>query len=332
MRLVLLLLSSLALLLALAAGREAKITGLQKLRASSKTELIGFKDSHFKRYVETPIRTYKLLILFHTDPGQQCPPCDKLKEQMIKLAGWYNNSLGTNEQPVLFFVEVTPSTCPQAFQRFQVMQLPFAVVIPEGSDESAGQVAASPFRIQSMDALQQPYQMAKWIEEAAGITITIPQPWYMQPMLHYTVIGIFVLLLLWKLPFLLRNYNHPMVCYLLSLVVVGIVLNGTVWNAIHDPPYWGISWVDSTAHYFMHDLHAQYKIEGFFAVAIHLGLAFLWILLVYAPRIKRGWLAGPTTLILLFCFGYLCVVLWRTFAHRKMGSYPFHFNLPYTEI
>jgi len=109
------------------------------------------------------------------------------------------------------------------------------------------------------------------------------------------------------------------------MIVYSVVMAGTVWNAIHEPPFTGYS--ESGPIFFGGDMHNQFIAEGLIIVGYFLTLVILWVSIANVSDIKQTWLRLPLCVLLFLSFFLIFNNLARIFSHKKMGGgYPFFFD------
>jgi hypothetical protein len=298
---------------------EDRLAQLRKHSAklAEATDLLQLSDKSFHRFIFDPSeRPYHIVLLLTTANN---PACTMLRKALgtVKQA-----AAGMPGAPTLFFAELSSEKGQQSFRDMGITHTPVLLYAPyqaNGVKKSATQ-----YPISSMEHLTNPEMVAQWIAQQSGLPVSIPQPLWKNPTIQHAAIALAGFAFLYKLPALIRNYDHHLIYFFGVMCVYGFTFSGVIYNAIHHMPWVGVDHETGEPNLFMGEMRGQYGAEGFVIVVLNVIPALLFILLTaWVPHLKRAWLRLPLFAV---CFGGVaaCWLLQvRLFYHHKAPYYPF---------
>ncbi|ELR22868.1 OST3 / OST6 family protein [Acanthamoeba castellanii str. Neff] len=250
-----------------------------KLGAS---ELLQFSDKSFRRFVFDPLeaaqrRPYRLVLLL-TVPNS--PACGMLR----KALGAVKRAVqGVPGVPDLFFAELSSEKGKQSFKDIGISHAPVLLYVPHQADGEAKNPVQ--YRIESMEHLTDPEVVAEWIAQNSGLPVHIPQPLWKNPNVQTAAAVLTGLAILYKLPAVIRNYDHHLIYFFGVMCAYVFTFSGTIYNAIHGVPWYGHNHHTGEPEVFMGEMRSQYGAEGIVIVVLNLVPALLFILLTAWVRL-----------------------------------------------
>jgi len=284
-----------------------------------KSPVIHLDSKSFKRYLDRSPRPYSVILLF-TGSEKNCPICKYMARTIYQIATYFGEQYGeTDKQNSLFFIYVDSDTGLEAFKKYDVQHLPIIIHIP--ATPGAYNPNEDRFNIQSVEDIFDPNYLARWVQYRTGIQIEIPLWFYETVLFRRILIAVLALLVIRKLPFLIKNIRHPLLWFVVCMGIYFFAFSGIVFNVMNDAPFW-INMRALGIRFVAHGLRNQFGIEGYFLAAYCLFLGSMWIVLTKLPYLKNKTRRNVLFFVTAFLLAYAINWLAKFFAVYKMTDYP----------
>jgi hypothetical protein len=272
------------------------------LNLVDRSGVISLNDTTFRRYVLFGPRPYSVLLMVTSNSAQlPCAPCRTLTNEFKKVAVAYKHQINgkfTN----LFFAIADIANCSEEITKLRDKIVGIPIIIRVGpTDSNSKQFTFNPYSdvFIGVSEASSASSIANWIDDVTGVKVaeyvTAHRTSRNSDVLRESKIATWTLLLLVLLilGLLISRFSSlfqdkTLIGFNLSCAVYFIVISGTIFNMINNPPplhldAHGIWW-----YYPAVRLHLQ--IEGYIIAAFHVSAAIAVVLIAdwFPKQIKKG--------------------------------------------
>jgi hypothetical protein len=250
-----------------------------KSAVSSSTNVLTFNSfSTFKKLVTKGDRDYDIFVMLTASKNVGCAVCQDWEDAFIEVAQAYKAQLNGREEK-MFFSIAKYDTLPDVFRLYSLNHAPLIVSIPHDLKETTKITPKLSMNLANMESAF-PDPIATFVSQSGHKVEIIYSPW--PKIMALSVFLVFSLVAGRKVALIfvpiLRRYKW--LWLILSLVLYGLGVSGSIYSFLRNVPNYGIDQKTKNVIYFAGD-RAQFFYEGIIIWAILLGGATCLVFSAY---------------------------------------------------
>lgn len=275
---------------------------------------------------------YSMIVLFTTE-GQasvQCPLCQTIGKEYTEVALTFRDSLGKEKyrsakflQTPLFFIKCDINRCLELFQKIGGLSIPYIVYVPPRTFDVKSINSSLVYPMNNIGEEPTAKGIANFVKEKTNILINIA----ISPTNLFGILGV-LLTVVYIITHIqvkkaFNNFYRANGWFWLSMVIYFFVMSGSVFNAIHQPPWFYKNPQTQQIMFIYPSARQQFVVEGFLMASILIGLGLAVIgFTVLIPKFSDLWKQRSAAIFLISIFYFLYQSLLIIFR-SKYPWYPF---------